>query len=65
MVMQVKNCFSNGTPTSSRVARGGGGGATAPPPPPPPHWHVEQNAEWENTSFLALLRLFYALEWPK
>ena len=29
------------------------------------NWHVDQNVEWENTTFLALLRLFYALEWTK
>ena len=29
-------------PLVSSVARGGGGGGYRP------HWHVDQNAEWEN-----------------
>ena len=43
---------------SSSVARGG---ALAPPP----HWHVEKMQNGKNTTFLALLRLFYALGWTQ
>ena len=48
------------TLTLSSVARGGGG-ATAPPP-------IGMSTKMQNEkniTFLALLRLFYALEWTK
>ena len=44
----------------SSVARGGGGGAIAP--------SIGMSTKMQNgknTAFLALLRLFYALEWTK
>ena len=43
----------------SSVARGGAGGGGYSLP----HWPVNQNAEQENNTFLARLRLFLALEW--
>ena len=55
-----KNNNSQSTSASSVARVGGGGGGLQPP-----HWPVNQNAESEKTTFLALLRLLFVLEWTK